>query len=189
MVGDRIVPITIEWAIIIVILSVGISAMALFYATQIRVQLRNLARLADVQNSMLRRIKAAYGNSNFLGNDETNEVALRLLFRVENLSNNLNRRENTTIQIDLLNEILALNDDFLRYALLRCLAEVCIEHGSIDVGKTAISHITDERVLTSTNHLLELEQRRISRLNLINSMAVDDASDATRDSNVTKFRR
>lgn len=178
-----------EWVFAIVLLSVTVSAMALFYANQSRIQIRNLTRLGEVQGLLLSQAKLAYGKSSAVCYEDAGDKALRILYKIEKLPKTLNRRNLSELQVDVLNEILSLNDAFFRSVLLRRLAETCIEHGSIDVGKTVLSYITDDRVLENCSYMAEMEQRRISRLNLISAMTADEGSSAAVEDNVTKFRR
>lgn len=180
---------TLEWMIITLVLSVGVTAMAMFYATQTRLYVRKLVRYGELQKLLLKEAKAAYGKQEVANSESTEESAVYILYRIEQMSKNLSRRDYSKLQIDLLNEILSLNETFFRSLLLKKLAETCIDRGNVDIGKTALSHITDERVIENCNYLSEVEQRRISRMNLVNYMSTEEASSAVVEDNVTKFRR
>jgi hypothetical protein len=95
-------------------------------------------------------------------------ATLRVLQSIEALPKGSKRRDYNFIQVGQLNSALEVKDEALRNVLLLRLAEVCMEHGSVEIARAALSYVNDDRVIANSRQVDEMEQRRIVRESMKN---------------------
>ncbi|MDE2385785.1 MAG: hypothetical protein KGO53_14310 [Alphaproteobacteria bacterium] len=147
--------------------SAVVAIMAAAHVFQLQHRLKKMMVFAQLQRQLVDNLRIAYAThfpTSPLSDDQA--ITLRTLQAIENLSTSIRRRDFNQLQAAQLHAALKVRDEVLRNVLLLRLAEICIDFGNVDIARTALSHITDERVIANSKQIEEMEQRRVVRESL-----------------------